>query len=365
MLLHKAFETEHTHELNPDLPLIRKYAMRDVAASEVWCGALKTAHTRVDRSGERFTKAYLQRFAETLPGKPLLEGHDTTKRPIGRIYAAEVIPEGDHWFLKSRYFLRADSPVVADVELGIAKDCSVGFNAGRRVCDLDGKVWLPNGRGECRHSPLQEYDGQVCTITYCDTEVHKAEGMEVSLVWVGCQQGAEAIPKSLAELSLADIQRYFAIPFAPHPEEPMEIKEALAEIERLKALTAPTDREQALADELAGFKAREGLIKEAESHREDLRKEIVRMASVIDETNAHITGKVTTAKLEMYTKLLAHMKEADSASLKAVMEGIRPDFNAATKESGAEHNGPPPDETPGIQKPGRASLLQRVTGGLV
>ena len=112
LLLKQTPEVEHEHiePANADLALIRQYARRDVKEEEVYVGAMHGANTKLDRAGEKFTKAYLQRFAETLPGKPTLEGHDTTKRPNGRIYKAEVLPDGDGWFLKTYYYLRADSP---------------------------------------------------------------------------------------------------------------------------------------------------------------------------------------------------------------------------------------------------------------
>lgn len=332
MLLTKEFETvqEAITPQDPDLAAIRKYAQRDVTPDEVWCSAFKVCNTKIDRSGERFTKAYLERFAETLPGKAVLEGHRRDIRPLGRFYDAEVLPDGADWYLKGYWYTAADSPIKREVELGIAKDCSIGYAAGKRVCSIDGKAWLPHRQGECRdHQPLQEYDGKQCVIHYCETEAHKAEAQECSLVWLGCQYGAEATAKTFLSGLTEDQRRYwmmggggFVLPTPAQREESSmgfkSIEEAEVEIKRLQALPLAAEREAELQKAIA---EKEPLAKDGAAYRQHLKDEILRMAGVLDE------AAKSTAKTEMYTAILGTMEHASAESLQAVLKGIAADFN--------------------------------------
>lgn len=287
MLHSKSFESEHEHvePANADLDLIRKFAQREVKADEIWCGGLHACNTKVDRAGERFTKAYLQRFQETLPGKALLEGHNYDRRPIGRIYKAEVVPEGDGHFLKAWYYLKADSPVVSEIELGIARDCSIGYNAHRRVCDLDGKEWNPYGSGDdfCSHWPLQEYDEGVCTLAYCDTAVQKAEAMEMSLVWHGCQYGAEAVAKTAPGPVAYDYQLVLRM-MAQHFPAGREGAKGMTEQEMLAKLAELEGSHQKsvgdLQKQLQDLKAQ---AEEGTAYRTWLRSQIAKFAGLLKE----------------------------------------------------------------------------------
>ena len=296
-------EHEHIEPQNADLALIRQYARREVKEEEVYVGAMHAANTKLDRAGERFTKAYLQRFAQTLPGKPTLEGHDTSKRPNGRIYKAEVLPDGDGWFLKTYYYVRADSPLVTDIELGIAKDVSIGYRAHRRVCDLDGKEWHPYraGKDYCEHEPLEEYDGVPCTLTYCDTAVHKAEGMEMSWVWVGAQRGAEAIAKSFDRDEVAFlkdlVQRLHGASLSGTRSDVMPtIEEVQAELQQTKAA-----HEKALGEAQKQLQELKRAAEDGEWGRKHLASEILRMAALLGEGDYYgkmleLLGEAPTVK---------------------------------------------------------------------
>lgn len=356
MLLTKDFETvqEPVKLQDPDLLAIRKYAQRDVTPDEVWCSAFKVCNTKVDRSGERFTKAYLERFAETLPGKAVLEGHRRDIRPLGRVYNAEVLPDGGDWFLKGYWYTAADSPVRREVELGIAKDCSIGYAAGKRTCSIDQKMWLPMRMGECKeHQPLQEYDGQTCTIHYCDTEAHKAEGQEVSLVWLGCQYGAEATVKRMAderdlhvalstsgpEVLTRFLQHHYPHRFPVTIDLPREekrmfktIEEAEVEIKRLQALPLAAEREAELQKAIA---EKEPLAKDGAAYRDYLRAEILRMAGALDEATK------TSVKGDQYKAILAHMEGANAETLAAVLKGIEPEFTAMFTQGAGATGGEP------------------------
>ncbi|HEY9016241.1 MAG TPA: hypothetical protein VIM84_14405 [Gemmatimonadales bacterium] len=356
MLLRKAIDSqhEHTEPKSDDLGLIRKFAHRDVAAEEVWCGALHACNTRLDRSGEKFTKAYLERFKETLPGKPVLEGHNYEKRPLGRIYKAEVLPDGDGWFLKTYYYLKADSPLVSEIELGIQKDCSIGFNAKRRVCDLDGKEWHPHrtGEGYCDHWPLEEYDDGLCTLTYCDSAVQKAEGLEMSFVYVGCQNGAQAIEKQFY-LPTADGRRRIwdiGLDLVRTDETGMIGARKMPTIEELQqqlneTKAAHSSREAELQREVAELKKQAA---EAAWGRDFLKAEIARFAGLLDQEAE-------------YAAILDVMKDAAVAQLEPIYKKLGEKVDAKYAHGAANTD---TQDTGGNGSPKWATPFHRPMGGI-
>jgi hypothetical protein len=76
-----------------DLALINeRYALAPLAAEELYVRRMVLANDALDRTYERFPPAVLERFAQTLPGKPVLIAHDKSELPIGVIYRAAVRP---------------------------------------------------------------------------------------------------------------------------------------------------------------------------------------------------------------------------------------------------------------------------------
>jgi len=341
MFLKKSFETEqqHTDPQAEDLALIRRFAQRDVKADEVWTGRQSLANDQYDRAHERFPVEYLERFAETLPGKAVMGGHDYDTLPLGRYYAASV-QKGDHgYYLQADYYLRADSPLVPSIELGILKDVSVGYNAGRRVCDLCEKSWSPYGAKDgCEHWPGADFDGKTCTLTYCPTEAHKAEAMEGSFVWAGCQYGAEAVPKAMgAALNHALIEQIIGLPgserlqwmLAREGAKSMPtIEEVQAELQQTKA---QYENEYSLwRKEQAELKKQAA---DGEWGRKHLADEIVRMAGAVKRT-------------ETYAVILKALGETPSVEqLLPIYEEIGKEFDATFSTGRAHTDGPPaPDE---------------------
>ena len=54
-----------------------------LAAEELYVRRMVLANDALDRTYERFPPAVLARFAQTLPGKPVLIAHDKSELPIG------------------------------------------------------------------------------------------------------------------------------------------------------------------------------------------------------------------------------------------------------------------------------------------
>lgn len=307
-MLRKSFggAQEHIEPAKTDLDLIRKLALRDVKPEEIWAGRMHLANDRVDRSHERFPKEYLDRFAETLPGKSLMGGHNYDTLPLGRFYKASVQKDADGYYLDANYYLTADSPLIPSIELGVIRESSIGYEAGKRVCDIDGKTWswFAEGDDYCSHLPGQEVDGKTCTLTYCPTEVHRAEAMEGSWVWKGCQEGAMSLPKSAGpgvhdyeQLMWMMAQRF---QHGPQGAKRMPtIEEVQAELQQTKAAhqteAAKWQQEQAELKKQAA---------DGDWGRAYLASEIVRMSGVLGEGDYYATmlkmlgDQPTVAQLE-------------------------------------------------------------------
>src|SRR5438445_8729336 len=76
-----------------DLALInQRFALEALPKEAVYVRRMVLANDAVDRSFERFPKGVLERFAQTLPGKPVLVAHEKGALPIGLIYRAQVRP---------------------------------------------------------------------------------------------------------------------------------------------------------------------------------------------------------------------------------------------------------------------------------
>src|SRR6267154_2128981 len=164
MLIEKEFkfQAEKAMVREEALAAINKLAIERVEPEAVYIGRMRVANDKLDRSFEKFPLAVLERFAQTLPGKPILEGHDKTKSPAGRLFGASLARDEEAvTHLLADYYLPANSDLTARVKMGIASGTSIGFKAAGRTCDLCGeKIEL------CPHQPGSEYDGKVATVSY-------------------------------------------------------------------------------------------------------------------------------------------------------------------------------------------------------
>jgi len=287
-----------------DLRLINQYALAPVSAEDVTVVPIRLANTEVDRTYERFTKACLDRLAETIKGKSLMVGHDYSIAPAGRVFDAEVRkdPEGDGHYLFTRAFMSNANPLTADVRMGIAKGASIGFQPSDRICDLCGKDYdgyyksasrrAQSDEEPCSHIAGRTYDGKLCTLTY-GGDLTAMEALEESLVWLGCQRGAETSPKGALD-PIAKAAHFDALEQSPSGkgESMKELEEALARIKALEAEKA------ALAP----------LAEESEAYRKWLKGEIARLYTSVDDEAA---GAV----------LLSAMADAKAADLEKVRVG--------------------------------------------
>lgn len=224
MLWRKSFDVQ-IRKVTPtaaDLHAINTGGMsvEPVTAEDIYCGTMALCNNQYDRSFERFPMEYLKRFADTMPGKSVMTGHDYRTLPVGRFYDSEIHKSaGDRLDLYTSYYMMGDDPLVPKIKAGIIKHVSIGFEPDKRICDIDGKDydgwWYASDDEEddvCYHIAGRSYkvDGKevVATVTYGGDE-SKVEGVEGSFVWLGCQHGAEVVGQN-STLSHAAKGAHFA-----------------------------------------------------------------------------------------------------------------------------------------------------------
>lgn len=170
-----------------DLAEINRIAPKVLKKEDLFAGLLAAGHNAVDRDEERFKESLLQDLARTLFGKSLLKHHDSKSDPLGRFFASEIKKMSLEAFrafvgvemeeirgtdspevLFSKFFIRKDEKNLSDrkdIDSGIFGHASIRFRASavKFIDDDKGGFAEISGPGEAT---------------------------EVSLVWLGSQQGA-------------------------------------------------------------------------------------------------------------------------------------------------------------------------------
>lgn len=216
------------------------YAGQPVEASEVNVRGMLLCHDQYDRTFEKFPRAYLDRFAVTLPGKSVLIGHDKDREPVGRFFRAGIDPRREDFptlingkaleedetgekaeivpgfaprrrsvnYLNAGFYFPNDPEAAGlknRIDLGVYKSTSIGFRFDDLNCDVCRKSYI---RSDCPHilgQRLEEKDGLIVTGTYAG-DPEQAEALEGSIVYLGAQPGARLI-KSMIERGEVDPER--------------------------------------------------------------------------------------------------------------------------------------------------------------
>lgn len=172
---------------------IRSFLLDPVPAEELYVRRLNLANDAVDRSFERFPLPYLQRLADTLPGKALLLAHDKTGTPTGLFFEARTRPSvmgeaGEHQ-LEAWFYLRkteANAELRAQIDAGVCRYCSIGASYDERYCSVCALPYY-----ECRHMPGQKLDDGRTVHFDFGGDLSRYESREGSLVYLGAQRLAQ------------------------------------------------------------------------------------------------------------------------------------------------------------------------------
>ncbi len=157
-------ETEVTGSGVPtpeQLEAIHAQAKAKLTEEQVYVFSVRLCDDQVDRDYERFDTQALHQLAKLFIGKTGIVDHKwSSDSQVARVFATEVISEGDVHYLKAWAYIRrgghADE-VIADIEAGIKKEVSIGCAMEQAVCSVCGAE-----QGSCGHEKGAYYDGVQC-----------------------------------------------------------------------------------------------------------------------------------------------------------------------------------------------------------
>jgi hypothetical protein len=196
-----------------------------VTAEQVYVRAMYVVSDQINSFGGRFPVDEHERLAHLLIDTPVMIGHRKDRLPVGRTFHAATIERDDCRWVKSWFYWLRDAEqaddLLANIDGGICKECSIAFTFSFPECSLCGKdIRL------CDHEPHREYDnGRVCHFNYR----HIERVLETSLVYRGANPDTSITKdlhtfdtpfltplRSLDELDPADtyviVPRYDSIP---------------------------------------------------------------------------------------------------------------------------------------------------------
>lgn len=174
-----------------ELSLINRHTLVPLTADGVFAFRMNGCDNLVDRDYERFTDNTLEELAPMYVGRTVLMDHVwSAQMQTARVYDANVedVGGGIKRLVLRCYMPRAiaDKDVIAKLESGILKECSVGCMVERVVCSICGADQTKNC---CEHVQGLEYDGQLCVMELDGAK----DAYEVSLVAVPAQPAAGVI----------------------------------------------------------------------------------------------------------------------------------------------------------------------------
>jgi hypothetical protein len=157
-----------------ELALINKHALKALKKEDVSVYTMKAANNRVDRDMERFSDEVIDSFAKSIVGKSWLYMHNKYDfMPFGKVFEAwTAVESGVKWLYIKGYVLNTDEDLVKKIDSGIWKFVSIGFTA-------PGYMAISDASGKITHFEYRNVNGK------------EAEGLEISLVWLGAQYDAE------------------------------------------------------------------------------------------------------------------------------------------------------------------------------
>lgn len=283
------------------LAKINGFALKELTVDDVYVRKCLLAHNAIDRDNERFPEGLLDNFAETLPGKSLLFGHDRRSYlPLGLFFDASTevmsvdqfkaltgeaprLPEGMSevkvlwgWFYIAKTATSSD--MIVNIEAGVYRHVSIGFAAS----DLIGVKKEING-------PTLYYE-----------YVAPGEALEGSLVWLGAQPGATA------QKGLKDQEHH------TQEEHTMKGLIVLLAAMGIKGLVDTSSEDQVAAGVKALLEEKDAKIKALEKDAEEGKT-----------YRADLVGQYTAAKAKLGE--VAETEEAQKG-LKAVAAGYPLDF---------------------------------------
>lgn len=167
------------------LEQINSLAKTRLNGEQVYVFSLRLCDDQMDRDGERFDTAALPALAKLFIGKTGIVDHKwSADNQIARIFETQVVREQEVSYIKAWAYIRrggANDEIIADIEVGIKKEVSVGCAMARAVCSVCGSEY-----GTCGHVKGEVYEGAVCAVILKEP----VDAYEFSFVAVPAQREA-------------------------------------------------------------------------------------------------------------------------------------------------------------------------------
>lgn len=187
-----------------DMEKINQYTRRPYGPEEVFTFSMVLCDNQVDRDGERFPVASLEKLRELFLGKTCIFDHQRSSlNQAARIFDTALEEDGSQQAgggeplnrLTARAYLPRTKGAEETIELidsGMLKEVSVSCAVGRRVCSICGEE-------QCGHELGREYGGQAA----CRLLLDPTDAYECSFVAVPAQKGAGVTKQYAQQGSLA------------------------------------------------------------------------------------------------------------------------------------------------------------------
>lgn len=190
----KAAHIEKSSADNAALALINQNSMKELTADDVFTFKIVVCGNEIDRDFEVFPLESLQKLAQLLDGKTVMQDHNPkAENQKARIYKTEVVKgagttkTGEPYSQLIAYCYMANTEsnkdFITEIEAGIKKEVSIGCSVNSVICSVCG---VDNRLAWCGHWNGEDYDGQTCYKKL----VNPADAYEVSFVAVPAQPDA-------------------------------------------------------------------------------------------------------------------------------------------------------------------------------
>lgn len=183
---------------------ISQYTRREFLPEELYLFRVALCDNEIDRDGERFTTAALQKLAELYRGKTGIFDHSGKGADqAARIYDTQVEIQADRntsygepyaRLVGDAYLPRTEKnrDLILELEAGIKKEVSVGCAVASRTCSICGADWHTGG---CSHQKGKKYGGKIC----CAVLENPTDAYEWSFVAVPAQKEAGVMKSFLPQ----------------------------------------------------------------------------------------------------------------------------------------------------------------------
>lgn len=180
-------------ELDDDkMAKINACTLKELTADEVFAFKMIACDNEIDRDYEAFTSKTLEQLAELFKGKTVISDHiPQSVNQCARIFDAEVVSSpgetaktGEEYkqLVLHCYCIKETSgQLIAEIEGGIKKECSVGCSVKSAQCSICG-----GDARRCEHYRGKKYDGVLCFYKL----IGAVDAYEVSFVAVPAQRAA-------------------------------------------------------------------------------------------------------------------------------------------------------------------------------